>query len=131
MVFREGRTKAVSWNHRMHLQLDELLISIQVGNILKPLPHTNTNMNRTKPTKMQARGGGAQNQQNQNPNVGATSSAPTVNSNEVKANLDSVLEISVDKRNVKSNNRGGKRKRNNLNAGSEPGDGAASTSSVQ
>lgn len=74
----------------------------------------NTNINRTKPAKMQARGGSAQNQQNQNPNVGgASSSTATTSSNEVKANLDSVLEISMDKRNVKNNNRGGKRKRIN------------------
>lgn len=55
-----------------------------------------------------------QNQQNQNPNVGATSSSAAASSNEVKANLDSVLEISMDKRNAKNNNRGGKRKRINL-----------------
>lgn len=84
MVFREGRTKAV-------------------GNVLKPLPHTPaSNANRTKPAKMQSRNT-SQNQQNQNPNVG------TASSNDVKANLDSVLEISTDKRNVKT--RGGKRKR--------------------
>lgn len=65
---------------------------------------------------MQSRG---QNQQNQNPNVGATASTSTA-SVEVKANLDSVLEISVDKRNVKSSNRGGKRKRINLGGGLEP-----------
>jgi hypothetical protein len=65
---------------------------------------------------MQARGSSAQNQQNQNPNVNATaastsSSAPA----EAKtANLDSVLEMSIDKRNSKSGNRGGKRKRTNL-----------------
>jgi GTPase len=92
MVFREGRTKAV-------------------GNILKPLPHTSaTNFNRTKPTKMQARAsaGQSQNQQNQNPNVNGTTSSGT-SQNDVKANLDTLLEISTDKRNVKT--RGGKRKR--------------------
>lgn len=81
-----------------------------------PLPHTNTNINRTKPTKMQSRG---QNQQNQNPNVGAVGSQPTTSgANDVKANLDTVLEISMDKRNVKSSNRGGKRKRVNAAIGS-------------
>lgn len=71
---------------------------------------------------MQARGSSSQNQQNLNPNVGATSSvAVSSNSNEVKANLDSVLEISVDKRNVKSNVRGGgKRKRVNPSGGAQP-----------
>lgn len=70
---------------------------------------------------MQARGSSSQNQQNQNPNVGATSSAVASNSNEVKANLDSVLEISVDKRNVKSTVRGGgKRKRTNPPNGTQP-----------
>jgi GTPase len=68
-----------------------------VGNVLKPLPNT-TLLSRTKPSKMQTRG-----QQNQNPNV-QTSTDP-------KTNLDTVLEISTDKRNTKSNNRGGKRKR--------------------
>jgi hypothetical protein len=65
---------------------------------------------------MQARGGSVQNQQNQNPNVNATASTSTTASvgPEVKANLDSVLEISMDKRNVKNNNRGGKRKRINM-----------------
>lgn len=88
MVFREGRTKAV-------------------GNILKPLPHTSaTSMNRTKPSKMQSRNPQQQNQQNQNPNVNGSTSAA---SNDVKANLDAVLEISTDKRNIKP--RGGKRKR--------------------
>jgi hypothetical protein len=32
-------------------------------------------------------------------------------SNDTRANLDSVLEIGTDKRNFRSNNRGGKRKR--------------------
>lgn len=99
---------------------------------MKPLPQTTTNINRAKPTKMQARGGSAQNQQNQNPNVGATtassSSALPTTSNEVKANLESVLEISVDKRNVKSNNRGGKRKRVNTSGVNQD---AAAGSSVQ
>lgn len=83
---------------------------------------------------MQARGSSSQNQQNQNPNVGATSSvAVTSNSNEVKANLDSVLEISVDKRNVKSTIRGGgKRKRVNPPGGSQAdGTTNGATSSVQ
>lgn len=108
-----------------------------MGNILKPLPHTNTNINRTKPTKMQARGGGQnqQNQQNQNPNVGATTSATTTaaNSNEVKANLDTVLEISIDKRNAKSSNRGGgKRKRiNATGANQDSAPNATSSASVQ
>ena len=65
---------------------------------------------------MQARGSAQQNQQNQNPNVRPTASTSTATT-EVKANLESVLEISVDKRNVKTNNRGGKRKRNNLQGG--------------
>ncbi|KAG5671500.1 hypothetical protein PVAND_001694 [Polypedilum vanderplanki] len=95
MVFREGRTKAV-------------------GNILKPLPHTSaTNVNRSKPAKMQ-RNTQQQNQQNQNPNVNGTTSNAAANvsanaNNDVKANLDAVLEISTDKRNIKP--RGGKRKR--------------------
>lgn len=75
-----------------------------------------------------------QNQQNQNPNVGATggsSASATGNSNDVKANLDSVLEISMDKRNAKSNNRGGKRKRINLLGGSQDVAVGPSTSSVQ
>lgn len=94
MVFREGRTKAV-------------------GNVLKPLPHTPaSNANRLKPTKMQSRNAQSQNQQNQNPNVGSSTS-----SNDVKANLDSVLEISTDKRNVIK--RGGKRKRFNASNQSE------------
>jgi hypothetical protein len=59
-----------------------------------------------KPTKMQR--GSSQNQQNVNPNVGVTSSE--VNG-DVKANLDSVLEIGTDKRNSKNSNRGGKRKK--------------------
>lgn len=59
---------------------------------------------------MQARGINAQNQQNQNPNVNAFASTSATGPTEVKANLESVLEISMDKRNVK-NNRGGKRKR--------------------
>lgn len=86
MVFREGRTKAV-------------------GNVLKALLNGSMSVNRMKPTKMQARG-----QQNQNPNI----PSPSVNTvQEQKVNLDnSVLEISIDKRNVKSN-RGGKRKRAN------------------
>jgi len=114
MVFREGRTKAV-------------------GNILKPLPHTNTHINRTKPTKMQQRGSSSQNQQNQNPNVNATasSSSAAVSSNDVKANLDSVLEISMDKRNVKSSNRGGKRKRINMIGVNQDASAIASTSAVQ
>jgi hypothetical protein len=87
---------------------------LKVGNIIQPLPQANTNYSRAKPTKMQARGSGQQNQQNENPNVRPTASTSTAATNEVKANLDSVLEISIDKRNVKSNNRGGKRKRNNL-----------------
>lgn len=112
----------------------------QVGNILKPLPHTNTSYNRTKPTKMQQRGSGGgaqsqQNQQNQNPNVGATestSSAPaTASTNDVKANLESVLEMSMDKRNVKSSNRGGKRKRINTVGVSQDLPANPSTSTVQ
>lgn len=80
---------------------------------------------------MQARGSNAQNQQNQNPNVGATaaSTSSAVNSNEVKANLDSMLEISVDKRNVKSGSRGGKRKRINT-AGANPESSQDLTTSV-
>lgn len=90
------------------------MLLLKVGNIIKPLPHTGTNMNRAKPTKMQARGSGGGQNQNQSPNVGATAAASTSgNSNEVKAMLDSVLEISLDKRNTKSGNRGGKRKRAN------------------
>lgn len=87
---------------------------------------------------MQQRGGGAQsqqNQQNQNPNVNATestSSAPVpANTNEVKANLESVLEMSMDKRNVKSSNRGGKRKRINTVGVSQEPTSNPSTSSVQ
>lgn len=82
---------------------------------------------------MQARGSAAQNQQNQNPNVGTTSSTSTATSaNEVKANLDSVLEISIDKRNVRGNNRGGKRKRANTGAANtQESASAASTSAVQ
>lgn len=83
---------------------------------------------------MQARGSSSQNQQNQNPNVGATSSSVAVssNSNEVKANLDSVLEISVDKRNVKSTVRGGgKRKRTNPPNGTPEAATNGATSSVQ
>lgn len=75
-----------------------------------------------------------QNQQNQNPNVGATgpsSSLAAGNSNDMKANLDSVLEISMDKRNVKSSNRGGKRKRINLLGVSQEVAVAPSASSVQ
>lgn len=104
MVFREGRTKAV-------------------GNVLKPLPHTPaSNANRTKPTKMQSRNTqGQQNQQNQNPNVGS------VSSNDVKANLDTVLEMSTDKRNVKT--RGGKRKR--FNVSTQPSEMAESSSATQ
>lgn len=87
-------------------------------------------MNRTKPTKLQARGGGVQNQQNQNPNVGATASSTSAPAatNEVKANLDSVLEISMDKRNAKSNNRGGKRKRANM-SGTNYAESSANASS--
>lgn len=88
---------------------------------------------------MQQRGGGAQsqqNQQNQNPNVNATepptSSAPVpANTNEVKANLEAVLEMSMDKRNVKSSNRGGKRKRINTVGVSQEPTSNPSTSSVQ
>lgn len=108
MVFREGRTKAV-------------------GNVLKPLPHTpSSNTNRTKPAKMQSRNNSQQNQsqsynqQNQNPNVGSTT-------NDVKANLDSVLEMSTDKRNVKT--RGGKRKR--FNAPTQSSDMTESSSTTQ
>jgi len=106
MVFREGRTKAV-------------------GNVLKPLPHTpSSNTNRTKPAKMQSRNNSQQNQsynqQNQNPNVGTTT-------NDVKANLDSVLEMSTDKRNVKT--RGGKRKR--FNAPTQSSDMTESSSTTQ
>lgn len=92
----------------------------------------NTNINRTKPTKMQARGGGAHNQQNQNPNVGAiaSSSTETTSSNDVKANLDSVLEISMDKRNVKSN-RGGKRKRINLPGANQESQAITAAPSIQ
>ncbi|CAG9807222.1 unnamed protein product [Chironomus riparius] len=103
MVFREGRTKAV-------------------GNVLKPLPHTpSSNANRTKPAKMQSRNTQSQsynNQQNQNPNVGT---------NDVKANLESVLEMSTDKRNVKT--RGGKRKR--FNAPTQSSDVTESSSTTQ
>ncbi|KAL7024122.1 hypothetical protein ACKWTF_012909 [Chironomus riparius] len=103
MVFREGRTKAV-------------------GNVLKPLPHTpSSNANRTKPAKMQSRNTQSQsynNQQNQNPNVGT---------NDVKANLESVLEMSTDKRNVKT--RGGKRKR--FNAPTQLSDVTESSSTTQ
>ncbi|XP_070498163.1 GTP-binding protein 1 [Chironomus tepperi] len=102
MVFREGRTKAV-------------------GNVLKPLHHTpSSNANRTKPAKMQSRNtqSQSQNQQNQNPNVGT---------NDVKANLDSVLEMSTDKRNVKT--RGGKRKR--FNAPTQSTDVTESSSTTQ
>lgn len=81
---------------------------------------------------MQARGGGAQNQQNQNPNVNATASTSTAAPTEVKAaNLDSVLEISMDKRNVKNNNRGGKRKRINLVGTPQEQTPAATTSAIQ
>lgn len=86
---------------------------------------------------MQQRGSGAQSQQNQqnlNPNVGAesTSSAPApVSTNDVKANMDSVLEMSMDKRNVKSSNRGGKRKRINTVGVSQDLTPNASTSAVQ
>lgn len=108
-------------------------LKLQVGNIIKPLPQANTYINRTKPTKMQQRGSSMQNQQNQSPNVGATSSsaiAAGVSSNEVKANLDSVLEISVDKRNVRNSSRGGKRKRINLIDGNQDSSALPSTSSV-
>lgn len=89
MVFREGRTKAV-------------------GNILKPLPHVSaTNFNRTKPSKIQQ---ARQNQQNQNPNVNGSSGEGSSSSSGTKANLESVLEISTDKRNS-AKQRGGKRKR--------------------
>jgi hypothetical protein len=60
------------------------------------------------------------NQQNQNPNVGTTT-------NDVKANLDSVLEMSTDKRNVKT--RGGKRKR--FNAPTQSSDMTESSSTTQ
>lgn len=105
MVFREGRTKAV-------------------GNVLKPLPHTpSSNANRTKPAKMQSRNTqqsqSFNNQQNQNPNVGTN--------NDVKANLESVLEMSTDKRNVKT--RGGKRKR--FNAPTQSSDVTESSSTTQ
>ncbi|CAO1421446.1 unnamed protein product [Diamesa tonsa] len=96
MVFREGRTKAV-------------------GNVLKPLPSCSLLVNRMKPTKMQSRG-----QQNQNPNIAASTS-----NQDPKANLDSVLEMSVDKRNVR-NNRGGKRKR-----GGQSTNGTVSVNSQQ
>lgn len=97
MVFREGRTKAV-------------------GNVLKPLPSCSLLVNRMKPTKMQSRG-----QQNQNPNIAASSTS----NQDPKANLDSVLEMSVDKRNVR-NNRGGKRKR-----GGQTTNGTVSVNSQQ
>lgn len=91
IVFREGRTKAV-------------------GTILKPLPHQITAINRMKPTKQTRGGGQQQNQQNQNPNVGTSGATATVNG-ETKANMESVLEISMDKRdNFKSNRGGGKRR---------------------
>lgn len=61
-----------------------------------------------KPTKMQRGSSSSQNQQNMNPNVGGAS---TEVNGEVKANLDSVLEIGTDKRNSKNSNRGGKRKK--------------------
>ena len=88
---------------------------------------------------MQARGGSsAQNQQNQNPNVNATaqtssnSMVPPTMSEAKTANLDSVLEISMDKRNVKSNNRGGKRKRiNAVGVGQETVGNSSSSSTAQ
>jgi hypothetical protein len=81
---------------------------------------------------MQARGGSVQNQQNQNPNVGAlaATSSTTAVTTEVKANMDSVLEISMDKRNAKNNNRGGKRKRINMGGVSQE-EGVATTSAIQ
>lgn len=69
-----------------------------------------------------------QNQQNVNPNVGGATSSEVVQSNvDVKANLDSVLEIGTDKRNSK-NNRGGKRKKVTP---LEPQSSAATSSNVQ
>lgn len=72
-----------------------------------------SNFSRLKPAKMQRSGSQAQhNQQNVNPNVGGASSTYEASANnEVKANLDSVLEIGTDKRNSKNSNRGGKRKK--------------------
>ncbi len=70
-----------------------------VGNVLKTLP-SSTVASRIKPTKIQTRG-----QQNQNPNIQHSNAA------DPKINMDTVLEISTDKRNSKSGNRGGKRKR--------------------
>lgn len=107
MVFREGRTKAV-------------------GNVLKPLPSAPSIQNRPKPTKMQGRG-----QQNRNPNIPSvsTSAATTQMANDPKANLDTLLEIGTDKRNNRSsNNRGGKRKRN-INADSAESSSVSSTPS--
>ena len=79
---------------------------------------------------MQARGSSTQNQQNQNPNVGVATTSGTAN--DVKANLDTVLEISLDKRNVKPGNRGGKRKRINPIGGSlQDGPANVATSSLQ
>lgn len=138
MVFREGRTKAVSCGDDLStFKIAYHFCHFQVGNILKPLPHTSTNFSRTKPTKMQARGGSAQNQQNQNPNVNATNNAlaPTTSTavtTEVKAaNLESVLEISMDKRNVKNSNRGGKRKRINMLGAPPESQPVATTSTTQ
>lgn len=64
-----------------------------------------------KPTKMQRVASQQQNQQNVNPNVGGASSEATSSNVEVKANLDTMLEIGTDKRNSTKSNRGGKRKK--------------------
>lgn len=104
MVFREGRTKAV-------------------GNVLKPITNSVAVQHRPKPNKMQARGqgqGGGQGQghshghnqpqnQNHNPNVQAAATSSkhqqSVPEVDMKQNMEGVLEMSVDKRDV----RGGKR----------------------
>lgn len=68
-----------------------------VGNVLSPIPMTPLTAKLAKPTKT-SRG-----QQNQNPNV-------PMAADQVTTNLEEVLEIGKDKRNYKSNNRGGRKR---------------------
>lgn len=99
MVFREGRTKAV-------------------GNVLKPFTNSVTLQYRTKPNKMQVRGnvgtqGGSHGQlqnQNKNPNVQAalaTTSKHLQPQSEInmQQTIEGVLEITVDKRDMRSTKR--------------------------
>jgi hypothetical protein len=101
---------------------------LKVGNVFQPLYAASSNFSRMKPTKMQR--GSSHNQQNMNPNVGVASTDGQVN-NDVKANLDSVLEIGTDKRNSKNSNRGGKRKKIGGATSLDAQTSTANTTSVQ